>query len=329
MPDLHREIGSLLVNGFSGTTLPPTTESLLKQGRLGGVILFSRNYQSVEQLSALTDSIKRADTQALIAVDQEGGRVVRFAGDFPTYPAASHFGERNDPRGLVEATAATASKLRSVGVNLNLVPICDLRPSEPSHVIYSRAYSDQADATAAAVAAQVTAMSEQMILSCAKHFPGLQSGEGDPHHVESHSSRSLDDFRKHDYLPFRAAIESGVDMVMVTHLIAPKVDDLNPATYSRTFVESELREYFGFLGPIITDDLQMAAAERGMTAAQSAAKALLAGCDLLIFGKLDDGCNDLIDTLNGMAGESSELADRVVASAARVQGFKESNADRL
>lgn len=329
MPDLHREIGSLLVIGFSGTTLPPSTESLLTQGRLGGVILFSRNYRNIEQTSRLTSSIKKADARALIAVDQEGGRVVRFTGDFPTYPAASHFGEHDNPQGLVEATAATASKLRSVGVNLNLAPICDLRPADPAHVIYTRAYSDQADATAEVIAAQVAVMNEQMILSCAKHFPGLQSGAGDPHHVESHSSRSLDDFRKHDYIPFKAAIETGIDLVMVTHLTANEIDSLNPATYSTTFVQEELRGYLGFPGPIITDDLQMAAAERTWTPAQSASKAILAGCDLLIFGKLDDDCEELIDTLNWMANGNPDLTDRIIASASRVQEFKESNTDKL
>jgi beta-N-acetylhexosaminidase len=329
MPDLHREIGSLLVAGFSGTTLPSTTESLLKQGYLGGVILFARNYQNIEQITALTSAIKNADSRALIAVDQEGGSVVRFTGDFPTYPAASYFGEHNDPQGLVRATGSTASKLRSVDVNLNLTPVCDLRPSEPSHVIYSRAYSDQADAASEVVAAQVAAMHEQSILSCAKHFPGLQSGEGDPHHVESRTNRRLDDFRKRDYAPFRAAIEAGVDMVMVTHLTATEVDGLNPATYSSVFVQQELRGFLGFRGPIITDDLQMAAAERGLTSAQSAAKAILAGCNLLIFGKLDDGCEKLIDALNQKANENSQLGDGIVASAESMQGFKDRYTNRI
>jgi beta-N-acetylhexosaminidase len=320
MSVLHKEIYSLLICGFSETTLPDDLQIQLRKG-LGGVILFTRNYASREKLRQLCATIKELKPQAFIAVDQEGGRVSRFSKDFPTYPSAHYFGVRGDSEGLLHATSRTARSLYDCGVNLNLIPVCDLTPDETEHVISDRAFSDDSETTARAVAGQVEALAEAGLISCAKHFPGLQSGIGDPHNEMTRSNRSLERFREIDYTPFAAAIAAGVDMVMPTHMIASGIDPDRPATFSRIILRNELRDHLGFTGLIISDDLGMQAISEVWSSSQAAVSAIRAGCDLLIYGDPFDDLSQLVEEVGAAAAEDEELATRIESSAAAVRGF--------
>ncbi len=324
MADLRHCVGSLLVCGFAGTDLPSDFRTQLKDNCLGGIILFARNYTSRAALAQLTQQIQQlSPTPVLIAVDQEGGRVVRFSGDFPVYPSPQYFGRRHDIDGLLFAAGETAKQLKQAGVNLNLVPVCDLSPDNSAHVIYSRSYSADPEEVSEIVRGQTHSMHREGVLSCAKHFPGLASAFGDPHVTVSQSNQSLNDFRSRDYIPFRAAISEVVDTVMVTHLRAPKIDPDNIATFSRIFIEQELREHLGFAGLVISDDLLMAGSLEGITASQAGIKAVTAGCDLLIYGDLSDNITETIDLITRAAETDSALGDKIVDSSTRIAQLKQ------
>ncbi len=323
MGDLRRCLGSMLVCGFDGGALPDDFRTLLQANSLGGVILFARNYSTDAHLSELTAQIHSlTEVPVLLAVDQEGGRVVRFAGDFPSYPSPRHYGLQHDAEGLLSATAQTAEHLHKAGVNLNLIPVCDLAPDDVAHVIHSRSYSSDPEEMADMVRLQIKCLREQGVLSCAKHFPGLASSYGDPHNVVSRSDQSLADFRQRDYIPFRAAIDAQVDMIMVTHLLAPQIDANAIATFSSVFVRQELREYLGFTGPVITDDLLMAGALEGVLTAEAGIKAILAGSDLLIYGNLSDNIIPVTEAITQAAASDPALAQRLEESSDRIRRFK-------
>ncbi len=323
MADLRCCLGSMLVCGFDGGALPDDFRTLLQANSLGGVILFARNYSNGAYLSELTTQIHSlSEIPVLLAVDQEGGRVVRFAGDFPAYPSPRYYGLRRDAEGLLTTTARTAEHLHKAGVNLNLIPVCDLAPDDPVHVIHSRSYSSDPEEMADMVRLQIKCLRDQGVLSCAKHFPGLASAYGDPHHVVSRSDQSLADFRQRDYIPFRAAIDAQVDMIMVTHLLAPQIDAKAIATFSSVFVRQELREYLGFAGLVITDDLLMAGALEGVSAAEAGIKAVLAGSDLLIYGDLSDNIILVTEEITQAAASDPALAQRLEESSDRIQRFK-------
>jgi len=323
MGDLRRCLGSMLVCGFDGGALPDDFRTLLQANSLGGVILFARNYSTDAHLSELTALIHSlSEVPVLLAVDQEGGRVVRFAGDFPSYPSPRYYGLQHDAEGLLTATARTAEHLHKAGVNLNLIPVCDLAPDDSEHVIHSRSYSSDPEEMADMVRLQIKCLREQGVLSCAKHFPGLASSYGDPHHVVSRSDQSLADFRQRDYIPFRVAIDAQVDMIMVTHLLAPQIDANVIATFSSVFVRQELREYLGFTGLVITDDLLMAGALEGVSAAVAGIKAVLAGSDLLIYGNLSDNIIPVTEAITQAAASDPALAQRLEESSDRIRRFK-------
>lgn len=323
MDQLFRTLGSLILCGFNGTALPADFRSLLEQSALGGVILFARNYQDRSRLIQLTSEIHSlSPAPVLVAVDQEGGRVVRFAGDFPTYPSPRYYGLRHDLPGLLHSVAQTASFLRDVKVNLNLVPVCDLAPSDSLHVIHSRSYSDDASELAEAVDLQVRIIGKLGLSGCAKHFPGLATAHGDPHFTVSRSDQSRDDFRRGDYVPFRAAVGAGVDMIMTTHLFVPKIDPDNIATFSSILVEQELRHQLGFGGLVVTDDLLMAGALEGLTPAEAGIKAILAGSDILIYSDLSGNILTTMSEIDRAARQNTRLERRIMESGERIGRFK-------
>lgn len=326
MSELRRQLGCLIVCGFDEAVIPTNLESLLEQSSLGGVILFARNYVSSPKLFNLTNTITTASKgKAFIAVDQEGGRVVRFSGDFPVFPSPLHFGKRNDLEGMLDGTQVTAKALRAHGVNLNLVPVCDLDPPDKTHVLHSRAFSHDIQIASECAKAQVDVLKANGIISCAKHFPGLASGAGDPHFQVSFSTQSLEEFRKSDYEPFRAAIAAGVDMIMPTHLRAPSLDADNVVTFSARVLQEELRTNLGFTGLIISDDLQMLGALEGINQVEAGTRALAAGCDILIYANLQDSIESLLDGLESCASADSKLSDRIADSYQRVVAFQNNN----
>jgi beta-N-acetylhexosaminidase len=323
MSDLRRSLGSRLICGFNGVVLPDSFRTLLSDGCLGGIILFARNYAGLSGLKNLTSLIKSLSPRpVLIAVDQEGGRVARFTRDFPVFPSPAYYSRRKDPDGLVLATSQTARLLATAGINLNLIPVCDLAPDDWSHIVYSRAYSSDPDEVAEVVQRQIEALRLQQILACGKHFPGLASAYGDPHLTVSRSDHSLSEFRGRDYAPFRAAIAVNVDMIMTTHLIVPSVDADHIATFSPIFTAGELRQHLGFEGIIISDDLLMAGALQGISATEAGIRAIKAGCDLLIYGELSDNITQVIDSILGAAEADMLLMRQLVAGSERIDRFR-------
>ena len=313
----------MLICGFDGTDLPTEFAQLLERQHLGGIILFARNFVDLEQLKSLTSRIHGISPSPIfIAVDQEGGRVVRFSGDFPVFPSPAHYGSSDDYDGLRIATRTTAEALKSAGVNLNLLPVCDLAPSDQSHVIYSRSYSSSSERLVAAVKSQIAEQRQAGIYSCAKHFPGLQSAHGDPHLMVSRSNQSLQDFRNSDYLPFKAAIDAHAEMVMVTHLFAPSIDPDNIVTFSARAIEQELRGYLKFNGLIITDDLLMAGSLEGISAAEAGIRAIRAGCNLLVYGDVTDQVDSILGEIVRTSEVDHGVREQIQRSSVRLSSFK-------
>lgn len=326
MADLRKSLGALLICGFDGVVLPQHLSAALEQQTLGGLILFARNYESSDRLKKLTAAAKAAaHGQCIIAVDQEGGRVTRFGGDFPVFSSPRYFGKNGDLSGLLHGTKVTAMALHDHGVNLNLAPVCDLDPNTPGHVMDTRAYDSGPQIVAEAVAAQIAVQQECKVMSCAKHFPGLGSSTGDPHFQVAESSQSAEQFRQTDYVPFRAAIAADVEFVMPTHLRAKALDDQNIVTFSSKVIQNELRSHLGYAGLVISDDLQMLGALEQIDQIEAGRRALLAGNDLLIYANLHESLDTVLDGLIHHAENDPNLRERIEDSFQRLVAFRNNN----
>ena len=276
----------MLMIGVAGLQLAEHEQRWLTAAGVAGVLLFSRNYHSREQLIALCESIREVGgDELLIAVDQEGGPVQRFRDGFTRLPALATIGAvyDRDPEEAVrlaeEHAWVMASELRASGVDFSFAPVVDL--ARGNAAIGLRAFHADPSVTAELAQAYVRGMHLGGMAAVLKHFPGHGSVAADTHKAQAIDPRSLEDIRRDDLLPFAECIEARVEAVMMAHVIYPAVDS-HPAGYSKRWIEQILRGELGFAGAVISDDISMAAAGAAGSVGERVQAHLDAGCDLVL-----------------------------------------------
>ena len=282
--------GRLLVLGFEGTELPGDIVTFARRRGLGGVILFKRNCPDAATVRSLTRAVREElrDPEdgfvPLVFVDQEGGRVERIADGVPHLPSAREMGGRGVDE-VRRLAAVQARALAALGVDVNLAPVCDVVREGESGVIGDRAFSTDPEEAARLAHAFYEGMREGGVLGCAKHFPGHGSfPRGFPPRSGPHRPLPRRTGPRGPR-PLPRAAAAGVDLVMANHLAYPAVDEA-PAVLSRRWLEGILRGEMGFAGAILSDDMEMAAATAEGAPGETALRAVEAGCDLLIYGRM-------------------------------------------
>jgi beta-N-acetylhexosaminidase len=285
--------GPLMID-IVGTSLSGLDRERLCHPLVGGVILFSRNYESPTQLSDLCAEIHSLrEPPLLIAADHEGGRVQRFRDGFTRLPAMHELGDWWDktPRSAIEAARALgylmAAELRSVGIDLSFAPVLDLDWGR-SAVIGNRAFHRRPEAVTALGEALIAGMHEAGMACCGKHFPGHGWAEADSHVAMPVDERSLAEMAA-DLAPYRVL---PLDAVMPAHVVYAEVDS-RPAGFSPVWL-GKLRGELGFDGVVFSDDLSMAGAAVAGDIVARARAAKDAGCDMLLVCNAPDSVAELL-----------------------------------
>lgn len=282
---LEQKIGQLMMVGFSGTVADEQVAALVRGRRAGGVCLFKRNIAGAEQVARLNDALHEllADwVPPFIAVDQEGGNVVRILDGAVVLPGNMALGATRSEELAYEAGREQARTLKLLGFNMNLAPVLDVNVNPKNPVIGIRSFGDRPDLVTALGLAFVRGQQDADIVTVAKHFPGHGNTDADSH-------RALPVMREtraqlmEQIAPFREVIHSGLDGLMTAHVAIPAItgNDL-PATLSRPILTRLLRKEIGFDGLVITDELEMEAIAQKYGVGHAAVMAVGAGADMVL-----------------------------------------------
>ena len=300
---------SPVILDIAGLSLTAVDKKRLKHPLTGGVILFARNWQDREQLTALCVAIKKVRSDLLICVDHEGGRVQRFKTDgFTHLPPMRDLGKLwlKDP--IAATNAATAcgyvlgAELRACGVDMSFTPVLDLDWGD-SGVIGDRAFAADARVVTLLAKSLMHGLLLSGMANCGKHFPGHGFVAADSHTDIPVDKRSLTAILKDDAAPYDW-LSTTLTSVMPAHIIYPKVD-ARPAGFSSKWLNDILRGKLNFQGAIFSDDLSMAGARlidgKEVSYAEAAGVALAAGCDMvLLCNQSVDGGEAVDELLNGL-----------------------------
>ena len=304
-------LGPLMVD-LAGTSISDTERDLLLRNEVGGVILFTRNFVSVDQITTLVDEIHGLRSpRLLVAVDHEGGRVQRFHEGFSRIPAAASYARAAGKdlqlgRQLAEKAGwLMAVELRACGIDFSFAPVLDLAHGL-SGVIGDRAFHSKAATVSTLAYAFMHGMNKAGMQAVGKHFPGHGGVVEDSHVAMPVDHRELEELLRTDIVPFENMIENKLAAIMPAHVIYDKVDD-KPAGYSSFWIQNILRQRLGFQGVVFSDDLSMEAAGIAGGYGERAEAALTAGCDMALICNHLDGAIEAAEYIKGYNNPASQL----------------------
>lgn len=296
---MANKIGSLIID-IEGQHLTSEDREILVHPLVGGIILFTRNYNTRAQLADLCKDIRNCRQQpVLIMVDQEGGRVQRFIEEFTRLPSMGVFGklyDQNKDKALQlvkECGWLMATELISVGIDISLAPVLDLNKNM-NLVIGERAFHTDPQKVINLATVFIAGMQEAGMAATGKHFPGHGSVTLDSHLALPVDERSEQEIRQEDMLTFTALIEAGIAAIMPAHIVFKQVDQ-HPVGYSKLWLQTILRQQLGFSGVIFSDDLSMEGANISTSFTDRMLAAREAGCD---FSMICNNRSDVIQVLD-------------------------------
>ena len=330
-PDsLSMKIGQMLMVGFRGLDVKgePRLPDDIRKRHIGGVVLFDydvpssspvRNIDSPEQVKQLAEELQGlASIPLFVAIDQEGGRVMRLkpARGFPPAPSAEHLGRIDNPDSTRQAAAGTAALLRSLKLNMDFAPDVDLNTNPANPVIgkLGRSFSADPEVVARQAGIFVREFGEAGVIPVLKHFPGHGSSTTDTHKDFTDVTST---WSESELEPYRDLFGRGYGgAVMTAHVFNARIDSLNPATLSKAVVDGVLRGRLGFDGVVFSDDMQMKAISGRYGLEPAIRLAIDAGVDILLFGNNASAYDPRI--AGKAAGIIRKLVDRGVLSRERI-----------
>ena len=293
---------------IDGMTLSSSDKDLIRNRHVGGIILFTRNFHSQPQIEELCSEIKNIKNNIIIAVDQEGGRVQRFNGEYTQLPSMQVLGDycisNNDYSFAADVGWLMSLELIASGVDISFAPVLDV-DRNTSSIIGNRSFSNKPQNVVDIASHFIQGMSEAGMKATGKHFPGHGGIKEDSHIAEPIDIRSHNELMDTDLKPF-IELKDKLSAVMTAHITYPDIDNVC-VSFSEIWLKNILQNNIGFNGVIFSDDLTMKGA--GNTSMdEKAIKALNAGCDMVLVCNDYKGVNSVI---NRFEKEDIDLNSRI------------------
>ena len=283
---IEEKVGQLSHVGISGKYMRSGIDEEIGRYHPGGVILFGPNFGSEQEIKDLNrklqeSSLGHTGIPLLISTDQEGGRVIRIQ-QTTQFPGAMAMGQAGEPELARAVGFATALELKGFGINLVLAPVLDINNNPGNPVINTRSYGSNAKTVSAMGLAYMEGVQTAGSIPVIKHFPGHGDTTVDSHLNLPRITKSLDELKKNELIPFQEAIEKNAPALMTAHILFPALDPDYPATLSPRIVQELLRKQLGFNGLIFTDAMEMKAIADQYDSGPSAVMAIKAGVDVIL-----------------------------------------------
>lgn len=283
---LEEKIGQLFIIGFNGEEIDKDIEYMIKNYYVGGFILFQENIKNIDQTLNLINSLKKANENnnipLFISTDEEGGKVTRVSNLFGSVPGSRKIGEIDNEEYSFKIGDIIGYRLKSIGFNLDFAPVLDINSNPKNPVIGDRSYGRTKDIVSKHGIQVMKGIKSNNVIPTIKHFPGHGDTFIDSHLDLPAVNKDLEELRKMELIPFKEAIDMGADMVMVGHMLFPKIDSENPATFSKEIITNLLRKDLNYDKVIVTDDMTMGAITKNYNIEKVAIKSLKAGADIIL-----------------------------------------------
>ncbi len=332
--EVESKLGELMIVGLPGTEMTGELRQALQRIGPSGVIFFAPNFTDAGGAARFAREVHAALDSAtlppLVCADEEGGMVSQLTGFWEVPPNARAVSASGGPPLVKDLAYRTARRLLALGINLNFAPLLDIHSNPANPVIGVRSFGATQSQVTAAGRAAVEGMEAAGVISVVKHFPGHGDTALDSHVDLPRVDAPATTLALRELKPFEAAVNWGAPVVMTCHVLVPALDPdpKSPATLSSRIVTGLLRERMGFQGVVITDALEMAGATSVGSFGEVAVRAIEAGCDLLLYSKLEPGPDEALAALREALRTGRITPDRVAASLARIRKLRAGSAAR-
>ena len=324
---IEQKLGQLVMFGGSGTSRPDSDfESVLREYPIGNIVLYGANiakndadggFSRAQRLLNAIEETASCDIPPLVSIDVEGGDVVRFHWD--KWPlSARKLGTRNDPDEAYAQFLSIGQKLFETGINMNLAPVLDVSEDPMRTFLTTRIISSDEAIVASIGVSIIEGLHDAGCLATAKHFPGHGGTRADSHATTPVIRRSAASLSSYDLVPFAAAIDAGVDVVLVAHILYPALDEAQIATLSPAIITDLLRGQLGFDGIVLSDDFRMGGLTGQCGVGEAAVRFLLAGGDLILCGPQHEAQREIMEALLAAASDGTLSQARIDESVARI-----------
>jgi beta-N-acetylhexosaminidase len=284
--NLDEKIGQMVMAGVDGYQINEHARSLIKEYQVGGFILFGQNISSTKQTLDLVNSLKaaNADSKAplLLGIDNEGGRVSRMPNEYVKIPTSKLIGQANSSDLSYDIGQLLGQEVNALGLNLDFAPVLDINSNPNNQVIGDRSFGSDPQLVGKLGLATMQGIESQNVISVVKHFPGHGDTSVDSHIGLPIVYNGRDRLESFELVPFQQAISNHAEMVMVAHILLPKIDSRYPASLSPTLISDWLKGRLGFQGVVITDDLTMGAIVKHYDIGKAAVQSVKAGSDIVL-----------------------------------------------
>ena len=280
---LEEKVGQLLIVGFEGIELNDITREYIEELGVGGLIFFTRNIESKEQVTTLVQDINDiSDIPLFLAIDEEGGKVSRLPREFIKLPDSIDIGNTKDYDLAFEYGKLLANRVKSLGLNLNFAPVMDIHSNPNNPVIGKRAFGTRPEIVSEMGIQLANGIRSVNIIPSIKHFPGHGDTSTDSHMELPIIDKTIDELREFELIPFNKAIKEDIEMIMSAHILIPSIDEEYPATLSKKLLADILRDEMGYRGIIISDDMTMSAIIDNYSLEEASIDFLQAGGDIIL-----------------------------------------------